>query len=96
MKEVFLIYWDYINIEDINYFNGVSLHLSLVCAKKYMSNVYENYTDKSTELSVVIDDIILVSVSDSLYKSISKYGMVRLSEIEFNNLCNIEDIVLDY
>ena len=96
MKEVFLIYWDYIHIEGINYFNGVSLHLSLECAKKYMSSIYETYTTKSIDLCVAIDDVIVVSVSDSLYRSIGKYKMIRLSEIEFNNLCNIEDIILDY
>jgi hypothetical protein len=70
--------------------------LSLECAKKYMSNIYETYTTKSIDLCVAIDDVIVVSVSDSLYRSIEKYKMIRLSEIEFNNLCNIEDIILDY
>jgi hypothetical protein len=70
--------------------------LSLECAKKYMSSIYETYTTKSIDLCVAIDDVIVVSVSDSLYRSIEKYKMIRLSEIEFNNLCNIEDIILDY
>ena len=61
-----------------------------------MNSIYENYTTKSVDVCVAIDDVVEVSVSDSLYKSIEKYKMVRLSEIEFNNLCNIEDIILDY
>lgn len=61
-----------------------------------MSSIYETYTTKSIDLCIAIDDVIVVSVSDSLYRSIEKYKMIRLSEIEFNNLCNIEDIILDY
>ena len=42
-----------------------------------MNSIYENYTNKSIDLCVAIDDVIEVSVSDSLYKSIEKYKMVR-------------------
>lgn len=97
MNEVYLIYWDYITFDNKCYSDGCSLHIDNKSAKNYLDSVYSNFCDKSIDINVAIDDILIVYVSDYVYSLLlNKYKSIRLSEIEFNNMCNMNDIILDY
>ena len=91
-----LQYWEVVEVNDVCYLDGVSLHLDREKRDSFLNDKYLNRKENEIANSYdrFIGDPIVVTVSDNIFSKIEEYGTYKLEEYEFNNLVNIGEIEL--
>lgn len=94
-------YWVYSikeNNEVILLDDGVSLHLNNTSYKKYLNEIYSErpgYEVVPDEYERTHGEAIVVRISESLNGRLEMDNTIRLSQVEFNNLIEYNEITTD-
>jgi hypothetical protein len=77
--------------------DGASLHINIEEHKRYIDKVYEYrlYSEIPDEYERIIGNFITVYIEDSLFRELIENRSLRLSEIQLNNLINLDEMTLN-
>ena len=74
--------------------DGVSIHLNESEHKKFIDAVYQNRSGEiPDEYERPVSDLIEIFIEDELFKRVVEFGSLRLSEVEKNNLLELQEII---
>jgi hypothetical protein len=91
MNKCLLQRWEFFN--GVEYLiNGCSLHIDSKSHNSYVKSIYNR--SQMSEYDVVLGDPIICFVSDSIFMNLLESKNLVLLENEFNNLYNLEDIII--
>lgn len=98
MNRVVLQLWEESNIISGIFTDGCSIHVDESERINYINSVYNIRQDNSKPESYdrIIGGEIEVFVSDVLYNKISTEKSIKLSQVEFNNLIALEELIFNY
>jgi len=75
--------------------DGCSIHIDNISRDNYVNSIYKDRSDVVPDsYDRVIGDPIEAFIGDLLYKTLEMESSIRLMEHEFNNLVNLEDIII--
>ena len=93
MNKAILQFWEETNKIKGILPDGCSLHTDSEERKKYISKIYENRCDSiPDEYDRIIGGEFSVFISDDIFKNLKISNSIKLSEIEFQNLLQFDDI----
>lgn len=97
MFEVVLQYWEESERGVGVRLDGCSLHLDITSCNSYIRNIYDSrdYEDVPYEYDRVVGNPILIDIDKNLFDILKKELVIRLSQVETNNLFTYKKITTD-
>lgn len=95
---VIIGFWEESNKDGSIIPDGCSIHLSDKYRTEYIENIYKNRTDEIPDSyeRVVDNNGYKAYVSDGIYDKLLLNESIRLTQVEFKNLMNLEELIVEY
>lgn len=94
MNKCIIQFWEESEIKIEIKSDGCSLHMDNIERVKFIKEIYNNRTQNvPSSYDRISGKEMTCFVSDTLFDKLLEFGSLRLSEIEKNNLINLEEII---